>query len=300
VGFLEIMNNSLTKGQYYASDGFDPARSVRILNPLSQDLNVLRQSLLFGGLETVAFNQNRRMEDMKLFEFGNVYERMAGEAMNGGGLEKYRERMVLSLFMTGRVHPETWQAGDAALGFFDLKAAVYAVFERIGLDANACKMDILADHPVFEYGVDLEGGNAVLASMGMVSKGLTKRFDIRNEVFYASLEWDRLMQLSDKKNLLFRDIPKFPEVRRDLALLVSGNVPFSRIEQLAFETGKSLLKQVRLFDVYQDEKLGKDKKSYAVSFTLQDPGKTLTDKEIDKVMGRLAGVFQKELGALIR
>ena len=300
VGFLEIMNNSLSRGQYYESDGFDSAQSVRILNPLSQDLNVLRQSLLFGGLETVAFNQNRRMEDMKLFEFGNVYEKNTGGGMKGVGLENYHERMVLSLFMTGRVHPETWQAGDAALGFFDLKEAAFYVFERIGLDAKACKMVVLQDHPVFKYGVNLEGENGLLASMGMVSRGLTKRFDIRNDVYYATLEWDRLMQLSDKKTLLFRDIPKFPEVRRDLALLISREVPFSRIEQLAFETEKTLLKQLSLFDVYQDEKLGRDKKSYAVSFTLQDSGKTLTDKEIDQVMNRLAGVFQKQLGAVIR
>lgn len=299
-GFFEIMNNSLTRGQYYESDGFDPARSVRILNPLSQDLNVLRQSLLFGGLETVAFNQNRRMEDMRLFEFGNIYEKVAGGEMRGVGLEKYRERMVLSLFLTGRVHPETWQAGDASLGFFDLKEAVFSVFERIGLDANACKMEVLQDPPFFKYGVALEGGNGLLASIGLISKGPTRRFDIRNDVYYASLEWDRLMQLSDNKTLLFSDIPKFPEVRRDLALLISRDVPFSRIEQLAFETGKSLLKEVRLFDVYQDEKLGRDKISYAVSFTLQDPGKTLTDREIDQVMNRLAGVFQKQLGAVIR
>jgi phenylalanyl-tRNA synthetase beta chain len=294
-GFLEIMNNSLTRGMYFESDGFDPARSVRILNPLSQDLNVMRQSLLFGGLETVAFNQNRRMEDMKLFEFGNIYHKGEGEQ-----LEKYRERMVLSMFMTGRMHPETWRAGDAALGFFDLKEAVLSVFGRIGLHANGCEMEVLQDHPLFDYGLGLKGDSGVLASMGLLSRGLTKRFDIRNEVYFATLEWDQLMGLSDKNTLLFNDIPKYPEVRRDLALLISRDVPFSRIEQLAFETGKTLLKQVRLFDVYQDEKLGRDKKSYAVSFTLQDPGKTLTDKEIDKIMGKLAAVFQKHLGAVIR
>jgi phenylalanyl-tRNA synthetase beta chain len=297
-GFTEIMNNSLTKGSYFESDGFDPGSSVRILNPLSQDLNVLRQSLLFGGLETVAFNQNRQLEDMKLYEFGNIY--LKQDAKAAGSLGAYGERMALSLFLTGRRYPETWQVVESPVGFYDLKSAVFAVFGRIGLDAVGLEMEMLRAHPLFEFGVHLVGEDGNLSTMGLLAKSVTRRFDIRNEVYFATLEWDRIMHLSDKKNLLFREIPKFPEVRRDLALLIGKEVPFSQIEKLAFETTGNLLKQVKLFDVYQDEKLGMDKKSYAVSFVLQDQGKTLTDKEIDSAMNKLADVYVSQLNAVIR
>lgn len=297
-GFTEIMNNSLTKAGYYASDGFDPGSSVPILNPLSQELNVLRQSLLFGGLETIAFNQNRQVDDMKLYEFGNIY--MKRKDSGGGGLDAYAERMVLSLLLTGKKYPETWQAAGNSLDFFDLKSAVAAVFERMGMDVSGLEMKWLQDHPLFAFGMDLQDEGVALATVGLLSRSLMKRFDLRNEVYYASIEWDRLMSLSDKKQVLFREIPKFPEVRRDFALLVGRDVPFSRIEKLAYETSGRLLKQVKLFDVYQDEKLGIDKKSYAVSFSLQDPEKTLTDKEIDAEMNKLANVFVSQLHAVIR
>ncbi len=295
VGFVEIMNNSLTRGSYYASDGFDAGQSVSILNPLSQELNAMRQSLLFGGLETVVFNQNRRLEDLKLYEFGNIYYKKKG----GVGLKGYGERMVLALFLTGRRQPETWAtASDAQLGFFDLKAVVSGIFDRLGLDSGTFR--VLDQDPIFDFGIQLVSDQKVLGSMGRVSGAVSNRFGIRNDVFYAELEWDLLMLLSDKKKPLYKDVPKFPEVRRDLALLIHKDVSFADIEKLAFETENRLLKRVNLFDVYKDEKLGQDKKSYAVSFTLQNPKKTLTDEEIDRLMGKLVSAFTRQLKAEIR
>lgn len=294
VGFVEIMNNSLTRGSYYESGGFDAGQSVSILNPLSQELNVMRQSLLFGGLESVVFNQNRKLEDLKLYEFGKIYHKKEG----GVGLKGYGERMVLALFLTGRRQPESWATSDARVGFFDLKAIVSGVFDRLGLDGGTLRG--LDQNPLFDFGIQLVSDQRVLGSMGLVSGAVSNKFGIRNDVFYAELEWDLLMHLSDKKKLLYRDVPKFPEVRRDLALLIHKDVSFADIEKLAFETESRLLKGVNLFDVYKDEKLGEDKKSYAVSFTLQDHKKTLTDKEIDRLMGKLVSAFTRQLKAEIR
>ena len=299
-GFNEIMNNSLTRSAYFETEGFDPARSVNILNPLSQDLNVMRQSLLFGGLETIAYNQNRKVADMKLYEFGNIYSKDPGKETSANALAPYQERMKLSIFLIGMRQPETWSLKEAQVDFFDLKAAVHAVLNRMGADDDVLQASDDSISPKFTYGLVYSVNNKEIACLGKLNKNLLKRFDIKQDVYYAAIEWELLLKHAAKQQLLYAEISKFPEVRRDLALLIDRSVKFSQVEKLAFQTERKLLKAVRLFDVYQDERLGENKKSYAVSFTLLDERKTLTDKEIDQIMQKLAWNFEKELGAAIR
>lgn len=299
-GFFEIMSNSLTKGTYYEDDGFSAEKSVQILNPLSQDLNVMRQSLLFGGLEAIVYNQNRRVHDVRLFEFGNVYWRSDAADQHVSLLEGYGERMMLALFLTGRSQPETWSVQETQVNFFDLKNAIDSILKRLGVSGKSFQLTHGEEVGVFAYHQSmLLNGREVIAA-GMLSGALTKRFDIRQQVFVGFIDWEQLLGLAGTQPLLYKEIGKFPEVRRDLALLVDKNISFAAIEKLASETERKKLKEVGLFDVYQDDKLGKGKKSYAVSFVLQDESKTLTEKEIDEVMDRLARVFQEQLGATIR
>ncbi len=299
-GFNEIMNNSLTRSSYFETEGFDPARSVQILNPLSQDLNVMRQSLLFGGLDTIAYNQNRKVSDMKLYEFGKIYAKDPERDASANALAPFQERMQLSIFLTGLRQPETWSVKKTQVDFFDTKAAIHAVLNRMGVADDVLQVSDENLNPVYDYGLVYSVKNKEVASLGKLSKNLLKRFDIKQEVYYAVIEWETLLKNAAKQQLLYAEVSKFPEVRRDLALLIDRSVKFSQIEKLAYHTERKLLKAVRLFDVYQDERLGENKKSYAVSFTLLDDRKTLTDKEIDKIMQKLAWNFEKELGAEIR
>ncbi len=296
-GFNEIMNNSLTKEAYYQQDAFDGDTLVHILNPLSQDLNVLRQTLLFGGLESVAYNLNRKVPDMKLYEFGNVYRRnpKAGNDV----LERYPERMLLEMFMTGRAQPETWHNPESMHSFFDLKDAVYAVLRRLGIPERTLNTKQLTGEYPFAFVLVIETNGQTLARLGKLNSGVLKSFDIKQDVFYASMEWEELIRLSARQQLSYQEVPKFPAVRRDLALLLDKGISFSEIEEIAHNSEKKILQSVNLFDVYEDEKLGKDKKSYAVSFVLQ-ADKTLTDKEVDKIMDKLARAYTKQLGASIR
>jgi phenylalanyl-tRNA synthetase beta chain len=299
-GFNEIMNNSLTRSAYFETEGFDPGRSVHILNPLSQDLNVMRQSLLFGGLETIAYNQNRKEGDLKLYEFGNIYSKDPFKDTSANALAPFQERLVISLFLSGLRQPETWSIKEEKVDFFDLKAALHTVLNRMGATDEMLQVSDENLSPVFAFGLVYSINNKEVASLGKLSKTLLKRFDIKQEVYFATIEWELLLKHAARQQLLYAEVSKFPEVRRDLALLIDRSVKFSQIEKLAFHTERKLLKAVRLFDVYQDERLGENKKSYAVSFTLLDDRKTLTDKEIDKIMQKLAWNFEKELGAEIR
>lgn len=298
-GYHEIMNNSLTRSAYYEGTGFDTRRLVSIQNPLSQDLNVLRQSLLFGGLESISHNVNRKVADMKLYEFGNVYQRVL-EGETPGPLPGYRERMMLALFLTGRRQPETWRAGDAKQDFFDLKSAVLAVLDRLGIGPSSLDEREVTDDPRHVYALDLSAQGVPLARMGLLSPSVLKAADIKEDVHYGSLEWDGLMEVSSGKRILHEEVPRYPAVRRDLALLLDRNLPFASVEGIARRVGKKLLRSVSLFDVYEDDKLGKDKKSYAVSFLFQDDKKTLTDEEVDKVMDRLTKAYERELQASLR
>lgn len=298
-GFAEIMNNSLTRAAYFENEWFQPERLVRILNPLSQDLNAMRQSLLFGALETIAYNLNRKTADMKLYEFGNVYL-LDDKNNKANKLEGYAERMMLALMMTGNRQPESWFAKDQTISFFDLKATVFQVLKRLGINLAELSLEELHQEGIFEVGIKLTLGKHVLAELGALKASVAKACDIKQEVLFAALEWEKIIALASPKNIIFKGVSKFPEVRRDLALLIDKNIRFSQIEEVALKSERKLLKAVRLFDVYQDAKIGQDKKSYALSFTLQDDQKTLTDKEIEKAMERIQKAIEAGVGASIR
>lgn len=288
-GFHEILGNSLGNPDHHALLGLDKAQGVTLLNPLSGDLSQLRQDMLFTGLSAVAYNLNRRQSDLRFFEFGKIY-RKAGK--------KRIEEDRLSLLVSGRIHADHWAAPSRKAGFFFLKSAVCGILERLGLPRAE-------EHPFSDTrlseGLQLRIGDTVLAELGVVKPSLLKAFEIRQEVLYADLKWNELLtQLGRREKTVYRDLPRFPEVRRDFALLLDQDKSFEELYRMAFQTEQNLLQDVQLFDVYTGDKLPEGKKSYAVSFTLQDPDKTLTDKKIDGVMQRLRKRFENELGAELR
>ncbi|WP_309608345.1 phenylalanine--tRNA ligase subunit beta [Flavobacterium sp.] len=287
-GFNEMMANSLTTPNYVAlSENLNETNNVSILNPLSNDLSVMRQSLLFSGLEAVSFNINRKNNDLRLFEFGKTYHKL---------LSGNQENSHLTLFMTGNKTAETWTTNQKPSDFFLFKGYVLGILNKIGLEkiiATPLKTDVFAEGMVYEM------GNSTLVEFGTVKKSILKYFDIKQEVFYADFNWNAILkQISN--NIKYTEIPKFPEVRRDLALLIDNSVEFSQLFEIAKKTEKSLLKKVDLFDVYDGKNIPTGKKSYALSFILQDNSKTLTDSQIEKVMSKLTNNFQNELGATLR
>jgi len=297
-GYMEIMNNSLTTSSYYQDNAdFPVERCVRILNPSSRDLDVMRQTLLFGGLEAVAYNLNRRANDLLFFEMGTVYSLASHEEKDP--LPGYHEEQRLAMFLTGRQLPENWDTGEAAVTQYGVKAMLHAIFKRLSIDPDLLELHPAAS-PIFTKGFAYSAGDELLVSAGPVNRSLLSRFSIGQPVIYADLNWSLLMRLVPDNGLQYRELPKFPVVRRDLALLLDQEVSFGRIREVAMETEKKLLLQVGLFDVYEGERIEAGKKSYAVSFLLGDTLKTLTDAEIDKVMARLAGAFSEKLGASIR
>ncbi len=299
-GFYEIMNNSLTKGVYYESVGFDPARSVPIVNPLSQDLNVMRQSLVFGALETIAYNKNRKVQHMRLYEFGKIYGKKPVPA-GGKAHDAYQERLVLGLFLTGNRQEETWYEDEQPVGFFDLKNAAIAVFRRFGLKETDLQLKEIADQAHFAYGMDIYHGKLYLGRMGLLARDMVKTFDLDDDVFYGVIEWDALVTQQGVSEVTYEEVPRFPAMRRDFALLLDKEVPFAELQRLAFAAEKKILQEVSLFDVFEDrKKLGEGKKSYAVRFIFQHPERTLKDKEVDKVMEKLAKTYEKQLDAVIR
>ena len=288
-GFFEIMANSLTSPKYVAlSEQLDEAHNINIINPLSNDLSVLRQSLLFSGLEAVSYNINRKRSDLKLFEFGKTYHNYNG---------KREEFKHLTLFVTGNKNLEHWGVTQQKSDFFFLKGTITSLLERIGV-SRFTETPIKND--LFSEGVTLELGKSKLVDFGLVKKPILKHFDISQEVLFADFNWDTILELLKRNKVMFNPIPKYPEVRRDFALLIDENVTFESIHTIAKQTEKRLLKSVNLFDVYQGKNLPAGKKSYAVSFTLQDENNTLTDKQIDKIMGALQTQFEKQLGAELR
>lgn len=286
-GFHEMMANSLTSPDYTAlSASLKPQFGVSMLNPLSGDLAAMRQSMLFSGLEAVAYNINRRNADLKLFEFGKTYHKLPSG---------YEEPKHLTLFMSGNRQAENWTPSTPG-GFFLFKGYVEAVLARLGLNSTR---SLPVESDVFGEGIALAVGNEIVVEFGTVRKNLLKAFDIRQEVLYADFNWNAILKNLGGK-IRFTDIPKYPEVRRDFALLLDDNVNFESIYNLARQTEKSLLKDVRLFDVYEGKNLPAGKKSYAVSFIIQDTSKTLTDAQIDKIMNKLQQQFENELGASLR
>jgi phenylalanyl-tRNA synthetase beta chain len=289
LGFNEMMANSLTTPDYVAlSEQLEAAHNVVMLNPLSNDLSAMRQSLLFSALEAVSFNCNRRRTDLKFFEFGKSYHNTT---------EGYIEEKHLTLTLSGNKNNESWLKAQEKSDFFLLKGYVMAVVSRLGLDQKVTSLPFTND--VFSEGMALAIGKEVIVEFGVVKKLIIKHFDIKQEVLYADFNWGKIQKYISNK-IKYTDIPKYPEVRRDFALLVDEKIQFEQIYTLAKQTEKSLLKEVNLFDVYQGANLPEGKKSYAVSFILQDHSKTLTDTQIDKIMSKLQGNFESQLGASLR
>ena len=288
-GFFETMANSLTTPAYInLSEQLKEEHSIKMLNPLSQDLSVMRQSLLFSGLETLSYNINRRKSDLKLFEFGKSYHQYHDERV---------EKKHLSVFITGKRFSESWNTIQHPGNFFYLKGVISRILERLGI--NNCKEGkVKAD--VFSEGLSISFGKSKLVEFGVVKRSVLKYFDIQQEVLFADVNWDAVLEVASKQKISFKNIPKFPEVRRDFALLLDKNIEYSQIKELALQTEKKLLIDVNLFDVYEGNNLPEGKKSYAISFKFQDEHNTLTDKKIDKIMNKLQYRFENELQAELR
>ncbi|WP_396192076.1 phenylalanine--tRNA ligase subunit beta [Flavobacterium sp.] len=287
-GFHEMMANSLTTPDYVKlSDLLKEEYNVVMLNPLSNDLSAMRQSLLFSGLEAVSYNINRKNSDLKLFEFGKSYRKL---------LSGFNEKKHLTLFSTGNRTLESWTNTQKPTDFFLFKGYVNSILSRLGFDKT---QNTPVENDVFAEGIGFTYGKDVLVEMGTVKKSILKHFDIKQEVFYADFNWDLVLKLLSNK-IKYTAIPKYPEVRRDFALLVDSTVAFESVYKVARQTEKSLLKEINLFDVYEGQNLPEGKKSYAVSFIIQDATKTLTDTQIDKIMSKLQNNFESELGAQLR
>lgn len=310
-GFSEILNNSLTRAAYYDGlESYAPDRLVRLMNPLSSDLNVMRQTLLFGGLESVSHNIRRQAANLAMFEFGKCYYFNAAVKVDNADaterdkeqsrLRAYSEDMHLGLWLTGNMVQSSWAHADQTTSVYQLKAYVENIFARLGLDNGMFTID--------EQGADiyssalsyvLRSGKTV-AQIGVVKNSLLKATDVDAAVYYADINWDVLMKATRKVSVSYTELPKFPEVRRDLALLVDAGVTFQQIRQAALKAESKLIKSISLFDVYQGKNLEAGKKSYAVCFMLQDPNATLNDKVIEKCMSKVVAALQKELGAVLR
>ena len=300
-GFNEIMNNSLTRGAYYEGHNAYPTENcVNIMNPLSNDLNVMRQSLLFGGLESIEYNVKRQNGNLRFFEFGNVYK-FGPERKNADNpMAAYKEDFHLALWLTGKRVENSWAHANEDSSYHELDAYVKNILSRIGAQPGMLVRKKSAND-IFAAGIVIENrGGKQLIEMGVLSKKVLKNADINTPVYYAELNWTALMKLVSKNRVLYSEISKYPAVSRDLALLVDNGVEFAQIEQIARQTEKKLLKSVELFDVYEGKNLPAGKKSYAVNFILQDETKTLNDKMIDAIMQKLIANLTKQLGAELR
>ncbi|PQJ78208.1 phenylalanine--tRNA ligase subunit beta [Polaribacter porphyrae] len=289
LGFNETMANSLTKPDYIKfSENLNEEANVAMLNPLSGDLSEMRQSLLFSGLESVAYNLNRKNNSLKFYEFGKTYHKYN---------DKYQEEKHLTLFVTGNRAKDSWAVASEKSDFFYFKGIVTTLLSRLGIGnikTSPTKNDIYAE------GISLSLGKIKLVDLGVVKRSILKEFGIKQEVLFADFNWQNLLKLSSNKKIKISDLPKFPSVKRDLALLLDSSKAFKEIYNLAFQSERKLLKEVDLFDVYEGDNLPEGKKSYAVSFLLQDETKTLEDKQIDKIMQKLQQTFEKNLDAVLR
>ncbi|WP_278964222.1 phenylalanine--tRNA ligase subunit beta [Phocaeicola coprocola] len=300
-GFNEIMNNSLTAATYYEGlETYKPENLVQLMNPLSNDLNVMRATLLFGGLESIQHNANRKNADLKFFEFGNCYHFNAEKKNPEKVLAAYSEELHLGLWITGKRVSNSWAHPDENTSIYELKAYVLNIFRRLGVNFGGLVFGNLTDD-IYSVAISVHTrGGKLLATFGVLHKKIQKAFDIDNEVYYADLNWKELMKAIKNNTVAYKEISKFPAVKRDLALLIDKKVQFAEIEKIAYETDKKLLKSVELFDVYEGKNLEAGKKSYAVSFMLQDENATLNDKQIDKVMQKLIANLQNKLDAKLR
>lgn len=289
LGFNEMMANSLTTSAYIGiSEQVKEEETVAMLNPLSSDLSVMRQSMLFSSLEAVSYNNNRRNTDLKLYEFGKTYHKIEGS---------FIEKKHLTITVTGNAQAENWNFTQKPSDFFLFKGYVMSVLSKLNLDKKVKTVPV--SHDVFSEGVALAIGAEIIGEIGTIKKSVLKHFDVKQDVFFADLNWEAIQKYVSNKIKLV-EIPKFPEVRRDLALLVDHTVTFEQLYVISKQTEKSLLKEINLFDVYEGKNLPQGKKSYALSFILQDTSKTLTDIQIDKIMSKLQSNFESQLGATLR
>ena len=295
-GFNEILNNSLTKSSYYD----DKQNVVCIMNPLSSDLGVMRQTLIYGGLESIEHNVKRKAPNLRFFEFGNCYFFDSEKANEENPMQAYKEENYLGLWVTGKRVEGSWAHPNEDSTYYELSAHVQNILQRIGMKQGML-VTKKSDNPIFSVGLVLENrGGKKLIEMGILSKKLLKQFDLQQPVYFAELNWSQLMKATRKNEVLYTEVPKFPAVSRDLALLVDNTVEFAQIEQVARQTEKKLLKNVELFDVYEGDKLPVGKKSYAVNFILQDNERTMNDKQIDAIMQKLIANLKKQFNAELR
>ena len=298
-GFNETMNNSLTKSEYYTGlTTFPEENCVKILNPLSSDLNVLRQTLLLNGLEVIAYNINRQSNSLRIYEYGSVYSFRNGT--DGKTLDSYDESTAFSMFITGPGE-KAWRAGIGKSDFFQLKGYIELLFKRLGADIYSMETDA-APADLFSEGLTyrLPGSDRNLCVMGTVAPARLKQFGIKQPVFAAEISWPALFELVKRDKVKYKELPKFPEVRRDLALLLDEGISYAALRKSAFHSAKKLLKSVTLFDVYRGDRIPENKKQYALNFVLQDVEKTMTDSDVDKVMTKLMRTFTEEFGATLR
>lgn len=286
-GFNEMLSNSLTKVDYYKGK---ESGLVTMKNPLSRDLNVLRQSMIFNGLETIVYNQNRKSSDLRLFEWGNTYSKIGS---------KFKEQSHLSIFLTGKFNLENWNSSNDEATFYDLKGVVSSIIEKFGLDKMYLELNELASEEV-SYGLQYAINKNRLVTLGKVSNDLQNQFSIDKSVFYANFDFDNLIKLISQAKVQYKEVSKFPSVRRDLALLIDKEVSYNQLKQLALKQDKKLLKATNLFDVYEGKNLLEGKKSYGISFTFLNENKTLTDKEVDKVMEKVIVAYKSEFNAELR
>ncbi len=300
VGFYEIMNNSLTKKAYYENNNTFPANQcVPIINPLSNDLSIMRQTLLFGGLESIAYNRNRKRNDLRFYEFGNCYFFYPEKKKEGDLLAPYSEETHLGIWICGKRTHKNWAAPDVESSVFELKAHIENILKRMGISHEQITSEPI-QNDIFSASMNMYMQRSRIGSWGIVSPKVRKMFDIDTDVFFAEMNMDVLLRKTANRAVRFSEISKFPAVSRDMALLVDKNVTFAQIEQIARKSGKKLLKEVSLFDVYEGSNLPQGKKSYAVNFVLQDNEKTLTDQQIDAIMQKIRINLENELGAILR
>ena len=296
-GFNEIMANSLTKSAYYEALESYPAESgVKLLNPLSNDLNLLRRTMLFGGLEAISANIKFKNADLKFYEFGNIYELKQGENRLLAG--SYNETRCLALFLTGKKTPEHWSGKNSDTSYYDLKSSVHRVLLRIGINPTELTSEETTDER-FATGQTVRAGKSVLFKIGQVHPSLLESMEIGQTVWFAEINWNAVFQKA-RPTAKFAELPKYPQVRRDLALVLDSSVRYEQVRELAFQVERKLLREVNVFDVYVSDKLGAGKKSLAVSFILMDESKTLTDKQIDQVMEKLISAYRNKFGAVLR
>ncbi len=298
-GFNEIMNNSLTASTYYENgEVFPKASCVLLRNPLSAELDVMRQTLLFGGLESIAYNRNRKNPDLKFYEFGNIYSFNADKGKDS--LSAIKEEFHLALWLTGNKVSNSWIHPEEKSSVYELKAYVENILSRLGINSRQLTFNGFSNE-IFSSGLSIQTPSGrKLGELGILQKKLGKQFDIPAEIYFAELNWNLLMKENCSQQVKYSEIPRFPSVRRDLALLLDKKVSFSEIEKIAFNIDKKLLKEVSLFDVYEGKNLPEGKKSYAVSFMLQDEEKTLNDKQIENIMSRIQKSLEEKLGAQLR